>query len=384
MCCCIRAVMEASHKPRQGEDCPRTGASSSSTTSSETSERSKSTAPTIYSDHRPTSKRNEPVIVDSHEHSNHDDDAVGPRDSVSTYASTVPSIDEITTEEPGPLYEVFDRRLEFFPTDALPSNPHTFGDLFPSSRRLRIRHDDATLDGNMNLRVDTVVPHRAGHQQDVTLFHLRMYDLFSRRFSFRRYCRDSGREVFHSERKQHSSFSSSTAHGLEKKLGRSWSTALASLRPGSSNANGQSGRRDSGSRPAANEEGVFLDDEELDSQDNNDRQPVGFTDTTMLEFSNYAHVEVNRRGAGIAKRYDYEYWSTRYQWRRECRREGDLREVSYHLFNTQSSKPIAHLVPDILTPSEAIEEEDKGGWIPPSSMWISDSSVYEKMPDVAE
>lgn len=383
MCCCIRTIMEASHKPRQG-DCPRTGASSPSTTSSETSQRSKSTAPTIYSDHRPTSKRNEPVVVnDNHNHNYNqsDEDAVvGPRDSVSTYASTVPSVDEITEEEEeeelGPRYEVFDRRLEFFPTDALPSNPHTFGDLFPSSRRLRIRHDDATLDGNMNLRVDTVVPHRAGHQQDVTLFHLRMYDLFSRRFSFRRYCRDSGREVFHSERK-HSSSS-------QKKLSRSWSSALASLRPGYSSGQPMR-RRDSGPRPTGNDEGVFLDDEDLDSsQDNNDRHPVGFTDTTMLEFSNYAHVEVNRRGAGIPKRYDYEYWSTRYQWRRECRREGDLREVSYHLFSTQSSKPIAHLVPDILTPVEAVEEEDKGGWIPPSSMWISDPSVYEKMPDVAE
>lgn len=104
----------------------------------------------------------------------------------------------------------------------------------------------------------------------------------------------------------------------------------------------------------------------------------------LLEFSNYAHVEVKRRGAGISKRYEYEYWSTKYQWRRECRKEGDLREVSYHLVNLQTSKTIAHIVPAILTPSEAVEEESKGGWIPPSSMWISDSSVYETMPDIAE
>lgn len=104
----------------------------------------------------------------------------------------------------------------------------------------------------------------------------------------------------------------------------------------------------------------------------------------MLEFSNYAHVEVNRRGTNAAKKYEYEYWSTKYQWRREMRKEGDLREASYHLVNLKTGKTVAHLVPDILTPLEAVEEASKGGWIPPSSMWINDSFVYDKMPDIAE
>jgi hypothetical protein len=58
--------------------------------------------------------------------------------------------------------------------------------------------------------------------------------------------------------------------------------------------------------------------------------------------------------------------------------------VSYRLINTRTSKTIAHIVPEILTPVEAVEEESKGGWVPPSSMWISDSSVYERMHEVAE
>jgi len=33
---------------------------------------------------------------------------------------------------------------------------------------------------------------------------------------------------------------------------------------------------------------------------------------------------------------------------------------------------------------EMTEEEEKGGWVPKCSMWISDSSIYERMPDVAE
>jgi hypothetical protein len=106
-------------------------------------------------------------------------------------------------------------------------------------------------------------------------------------------------------------------------------------------------------------------------------------DTILLEFSNYAHVELRRRG-GTSKKYEFEYWSTKYQWRREMRKEGDLQEVSYFLVDTRSGKTIAHLVPDTLAPLEVVEEESKGGWVPPSSLWISDPEVYRTMPDVAE
>lgn len=377
---CIRIAMEAYRRVCRRR-CSGTGASSSST-SSETSQRSKSTAPTIYSDHRSTSKQRAPVDLEDNdddeveeeveveveEDDDEDDEeddrhAVDPKDSASTYASTVPSEEEDIPEEE-PRYQVFDRRPEFLPPDALSSNPRIFADLFPSSRRLLIRHDDTTLDGNMNLRVDTVVPHRYGYLQDVTLFHLRMYDLFSRKFSFRRYCRESGREVCHTERKKASS------SGFDRRLSRSWSTALANIRAGSS-----------GASPERNGETSSQEDEDVDARDAHDRPSTAFTDTTMLEFSNYAHVEVKR---GISRNYEYEYWSTKYQWRREHRTEMGLQQIYYHLIDLQTSKAAAHLVPDILTPVEAIEEESKGGWVPPSSLWISDTSVYEKMSDVAE
>ncbi|EAW13370.1 uncharacterized protein ACLA_054170 [Aspergillus clavatus NRRL 1] len=350
--------------------CAPTGGSYSST-NSDASDRSKSTAPTIYSD-RPTSKR----YAEADRFAEDQD----PKDSVSTYASTIPSVDDDDVPEE-PQYEVVDRRPEIYATDAIPSHPSTFADLFPSSRRLLIRHDDATLDGNMNLRVDTLVPRRGGYQQDVILFHLRMYDLFSRKFSLRRYCRDSGREVCHSERRPRSS-------SIDKRpiLQRSWSSVLAGLRPGSSGngsiTSAEHKRHDSGYNSIRDGEGT-LDDATPDAKDGPSR-PVALGDTTLLEFSNYAHVEVRRRGAGLPKRYDFEYWSTKYQWKKECRKEGDLREVSYHLINTKTSKVIAHIVPEILTPMEAVEEESKGGWVPPSSMWISDSSVYETMHDVAD
>lgn len=299
------------------------------------------------------------------------EDDGGPRDSSSTYASTTRSAAEVEQEEP--LYEVNDRQ-EGFPSDAYASTPSSFASLFPSSRRLLIRHDDATIDGNMNLRVDTVAHNRAGYQQDVILFHLRMYDLFSRKFSFRRYCRDSGREICHSARKE-----ASSGHDRGPVLRRSLSSVLASLRPGSSGGPsavqpGDFKRQDSGF------ENIGRSEENLE---HGERGPA-LVDTILLEFSNYAHVELRRRGPGTAKRYEYEYWSTKYQWRREYRKEGDLREVSYYLVDTRTSKTIAHMVPAILTPLEAVEEESKGGWVPPCSLWINDTSVYERMPDVAD
>ncbi|OKO99195.1 hypothetical protein PENSUB_8582 [Penicillium subrubescens] len=380
---------------------------SSSSTDTAASDRSKSTAPTLLSERAMSGPRYQkwpeyeyldeiPISVSVEEEEDEDDEEEEEEEeyqrvshaSVSTYASTTHSKAHIEPEEA--VFEVDDRE-ESFPSDALASTPSSFANLFPSTRRLLIRHDDATIDGNMNLRVDTVVPCRDGYQQDVILFHLRMYDLFSRKFSFRRYCRDSGREVCHSIRKE-----TNPPHDRRPVFRRSWSTMLASFRPSSSGSNthhahvpmiDQLKRQDSGYGPGKKNDLQALVDElasqELSPSSSSSHEKT-LADTILLEFSNYAHVELKRRGGPGAKRYEYEYWSTKYQWRCECRREGDLREVSYYLVDMRSGKTIAHLVPDILTPLEAVEEESKGGWVPPSSLWISDPTVYERMPDVAE
>lgn len=389
-----------SYKSRQDRD--GSGGSSSSTDTA-ASDRSKSTAPTLLSERAMSSAKHQqwadyeyldeiPISVSVEEEEEEEDDEEeydDPRDSVSTYASTTRSKTHDAPEEP--VFEVDDRE-ESFPSDALASTPSSFANLFPSTRRLLIRHDDATIDGNMNLRVDTVVPCRDGYQQDVILFHLRMYDLFSRKCSFRRYCRDSGREVCHSSRKE-----ANPPHDRRPVFRRSWSSMLlAGFRPSSSASSSHNGhalvidhlkRRDSGNGPGKKHDLRAMADETVDhepSSSSSGSQEKQLADTILLEFSNYAHVELKRRGGPGAKRYEYEYWSTRYQWRCECRREGDLREVSYYLVDTRSSRTIAHMVPDILTPLEAVEEESKGGWVPPSSLWISDPAVYERMPDVAE
>ncbi|KAJ5108857.1 hypothetical protein N7456_005532 [Penicillium angulare] len=366
----------ASYKSRQDRAVSR--GSSSSSTDTNNSVQSKSTTPTVVSDRTVPAKYEEYDDWVEEYDDDEDEDEGGPRDSVSTYASTTRSIADVPEEEEV-RYEVNDRQ-ENFPGDALASTPSSFASLFPSTRRLLIRHDDATIDGNMNLRVDTVVPRRGGYQQDVILFHLRMYDLFSRKFSFRRYCRDSGREVCHSSRKE-APVASEDGPGNRR---RSLSSVLASFRPGSSGHpapfGGEFKRQNSGFEDSKFARHLMRSDE---SKTKEVRGPA-LEDTILLEFSNYAHVELKRRGPGVAKRYEYEYWSTKYQWRREFRKEGDLREVSYYLVDTRTSKTIAHLVPEILTPLEAVEEDSKGGWVPPCSLWISDTTVYERMPDIAE
>jgi hypothetical protein len=117
-----------------------------------------------------------------------------PKTSVETYASTVPS-EEALVNDMGE-FDLPEYTAEQYDT-VVPATPSDFSELFPSRRRLTIRHDDSTLDGNMNLRIDTEV-HASGRRCDMTLFHLRMHDLKERQFSLRRYCRDSGREVCHS------------------------------------------------------------------------------------------------------------------------------------------------------------------------------------------
>ena len=117
-----------------------------------------------------------------------------PRSSVDTFDSALASDEELSRDvdmdsapdcseiPPLPIYthQVVDPNVR-------PSTPQDFAKLFPSRERLSIRHDDFTPDGNMNLRVDTVVPGR--RRQTMQLFHLRMYDLGKRDFSLRRYCR---------------------------------------------------------------------------------------------------------------------------------------------------------------------------------------------------
>lgn len=345
---------------------------------SDSSDQSRSTAPTIYSV-RPAFEDYEPKTPSLGRHERHHSPPIihYARSSTDTYASTAYS-DEAFSDGI-PEYEVPDSSCETLSSTAIPSTPSEFAKLFPSTRRLSIRHDDATLDGNMNLRVDTNTNTPEGHKLDLTLFHLRMHDLRHRELSLRRYCRESGREVCHSTRKVVKPIPQA-----RPTLQRSFNYALSGFRSKSENKTAiTSGlkRRDSGY------DSTFDADEDIESKRRSatGRESTTTTsNTTRIEFSNYAHVDVKPRGTKSSKRYEFEFWGVNYAWKRIARRDGASKEISYHLVNVQTGKPVAYIVPEILTRAETEEEEAKGGWVPPCSMWISDEKILRSVTDVAE
>ncbi|KAL8775261.1 MAG: hypothetical protein Q9209_000267 [Squamulea sp. 1 TL-2023] len=345
---------------------------------SESSDHSRSTAPTDYS-RRPSLKYHTPLSEqyakrewDQDSYDLYDD----PRCSVETYASTVTSVDDL--DDDLPPFEVPHSFDEPLPSTAVASTPHEFAEYFPSGKKLFIRHDDSTLDGNMNLRVDTEIREPGSQPLDLTLFHLRMHDLKNREFSLRRYCRDSGREVCHSSRK----YTKPSAISRPS-LQRSMSSALSSLRSKTESKNATKAslkRQDSGYGSMSDEDIP----QHAVKQISKGRSIPLPTNTTQLEFSNYAHLDVRRRGANSSKRYDFDYWGTNYTWKRVAVRVGQFKEVSYHLMKSDTAASVAHIVPATMTPAELQEEEDKGGWVPPCVMWISDQGILSGLTDVAD
>ena len=303
-----------------------------------------------------------------------------PRSSAETCASTTSSIEDLGDElPPFDVPDLSDYPLETLPSTALTPSPEEFAQYFPSTQRLSIRHDDTTRDGNMNLRIDTKARTLEGEYVDLQLFHLRMYDLKRREFSLRRYSRDSGREVCHSSRK-YTKPSVLRRPGLQ----RSMSNAISSLRSKSESRTPTTmslKSHDSGYGSSS-----FKDNLKKDVSSESLR-PLGSipmpTNTTQLEFSNYAHLEVKRRGAKTSKRYELEYWGTKYAWNRSFVRSSHFEQVSYHLVDTKASITLAHVVQAPLSESEQREETAKGGWVPPCSI-IFEESVLDRSNDLAE
>ncbi|KAK3312392.1 hypothetical protein B0H66DRAFT_397756 [Apodospora peruviana] len=389
---------------------------------------SQSTAPTsIYSNPRPSDLKTLRSSSGSHEASKPQqrqayarrddvspDTSLYPRSSVETYASTTASsqdIDHMDVDEspleyeyssipPLPVY-----RREVVEPNVRASTPQDFAKLFPSLNRLTIRHDEFTSDGNMNLRVDTVVTGR--RRTAIQLFHLRMYDLAKREFSLRRYCRDSGREVCNSKRKytdpaaakqaKPKAVASPKEDNQRPTLKRSMTTAIKTLsggRPVLRRA--QSGMAVlNGNRPDSSDSSCDGDDEYFNDRSNLSRLSLDSrgakaktqrplpTNTIKLEFSNYARVDVHRRGGKNNKRYEFDWWGHRYSWKRSFDKQ--LGIVSFHLVRDgNAGAPVAHIVPETRSPSQVLADENAGGWIPPCFMWIADETIVDAVTDVAD
>jgi len=306
-----------------------------------------------------------------------------PRASVETYASTVPSEEDLVEEE---IPEYSPPEYTASPQDStiFAATPTDFSALFPSRRRMLIHHDDSTLDGNMNLRIDTEV-YSGGRRCDMTLFHLRMHDLKNREFSLRRYCRDSGREVCHSALRQQK-----PAEQKRPGFQRSLSNALNSMRPKSESIAPtleSLKRNDSGYGSLHSTDAAF--DERprtagYGASQQPQQQPQPTSHTVKLEFSNYAQVDVKRNGGKGNKRYDFEYWGTSFAWKRVVRKEHGRKEVAYHLTKNGGDRVLAYIEPLSLSASRGEEEMSKGGWVSPCSMWLADESIIRGQKDAAE
>jgi hypothetical protein len=352
---------------------------------------SRSTAPTsIQSSPRPSIQyaRDRPVYSAKPSYDFSPVTNYYPRSSAETYASTAASQDDLV-EEPDsydPEYEVPEYTYkEDEESNIRPSSPSDFAEFFLTSKRMYIRHDDTTYDGNMNLRVDTEDP-ASRKKTNVQLFYLRMHDLKRMEFSLRRYERSSGREVCNSKRK----FAKPVAE-RRPALTRSVSNAFSSMRGAkpefkrtnsglsthSSTSSRSTKRQDSGYGSNEEDDDVasFMSEKSVDAE-----IP---TNIMKLEFSNYAQVEIKRKGAKSSKRYEFEYWGCTYTWKRVIEKDGEGKAVSYHLYRNDGVD-VAHIVPEMQSPAQTRAEEAAGGWVPPCSMFITDKGSLEANSDVAE
>jgi len=215
---------------------------------------------------------------------------------------------------------------------------------------------------------------------------MRMHDLKNREFSLRRYERSSGREVCHSSRK----YTKPAADRRPANLTRSVSNAFATMRGGKPDFKRTNSTLSAHSSKSARsvmrqDSGYGSDDDDEDMDASTPRASVQIpTNTTKLEFSNYAQVDVTCRGAKSSKRYEFEYWGYTYTWKRIIEKDGQGKAISYHLFKGDGGPAVAHIVPEMRSPSQIRAEEIAGGWVPPCSMWISDASVLEALTDVAD
>lgn len=301
-----------------------------------------------------------------------------PRASVETYASTIHDEEELEPEIPEYDPPEYDHRP--YGSNVLAATPADFSELFPSRGRLHIHHDDSTLDGNMNLRIDTEI-YSKGRECDMTLFHLRMHDLKNREFSLRRYCRDSGREVCHSSRKQQK-----PAATKRPGFGRSLSNAMNIMRPKSESRAPtleSLKRNDSG---YGSMHSVDFDQDERPGSAGQSlaTQPQLANDTVKLEFSNYAHADVKRTGVKGSKRYEFEYWGVTYAWRRVVKKDRGMKEIAYYLTKGGNDKALAHITPLSLTRACVDEEHSKGGWVPPCTMWLTDEGLIRGQKDIVD
>lgn len=299
-----------------------------------------------------------------------------PRSSTETYMSDESDEDEEEDfEEIDPVYDIPEYK-QVVHANMRPSTTQEFANLFPSTKRLYIRHDETTYDGNMNLRIDTET-----REGTIQLFHLRIQDLKRRECSLRRYQRSSGREVCRSSRSY-----SKAEDGARPCLSRSVSNAWVNMmkRPDCKRSSSSQQSHKTIQRKDSGYASTLDVDDDLTETERAATMASLPTKTIRLEFSNYAQVDIRRKRVRASRRHEFEYWGRTYVWKRVVEKTGHEQTTSYHLYRAQGGQAIAHIVPELRSPEQIQQDDSARNWVPPCSMWISDMKVLEMVTDIAE
>jgi len=203
----------------------------------------------------------------------------------------------------------------------------------------------------MNLRVDC----RSAHGHRITLFHARIYDQRDRDVSIRRYGRDCGREVAHAKRKFETPAAKKQRPGLTKAF-----TSFRGKTLDQQREIRRLERQDSGYSTGEDDE-----EEEEEIHFSSSGKPSKATNSCNLEFANYAHVDLTRKGGKQHKKYEFEYWGRSYAWKRTLPSSSDD-SASYDLVNNTTGNTVARIRPD--PTSELIS-----GFVRPCTLQFRDS-----------
>lgn len=268
--------------------------------------------------------------------------------------------------------------------NAIPTDSSSFAALFPTDKRINIQHPDTT-DGNGSLVLSREVS--GGHGKvNMELFHLRVKDMSERKFSLRRYCRDSERELCKSY------ICNEPPLGQRPTLSRSVSNALSALKRTNSDSSHKSQKSTASQKSIDNMKLVRQDsgyetqsDCESDIEEEEEEEHVAPTlgpkNTIKLEFGNYMRMEVERSTdvAPAKKHWDFEYWGNKYSWRRESKQDAVLgKSYSYFLQERKNGREMARIISQPRTKKEQKAEQAMGGWVPPCTLIIHDEEALTK------
>lgn len=217
-----------------------------------------------------------------------------PHASSKSWPSTAPTVDEFELDALDPKHNE-----QYSPPPSpsvLAATPREYAGYFPSPRRLTIMYDAKTENSNMNLRIEVAIRTANRPQIDLTPFYLQMHDLKGGVFSSWRYCRESGKEICQSKLKETKSLI------IRPGLRRSMSSALSNLRSksGTKTTTVQHMRRqDSNYGSTSDDEIETSQNPSCTTKGEISRKSSSFM---ALEFSNYAHLEINRKETRSSKR----------------------------------------------------------------------------------